>query len=57
MEIGLAYEFDVRSDDVPAGCYWRSYGQVYFNKITDPSQTNLGNEDYRGGLCMPSSKP
>ena len=58
-EIGLAYKFAVAFEVYPAGCFWHSAGGVYFNQITDPSQTDLTNDVWRensGGLCMTPSK-
>ena len=59
--IGFPYQHDVNENRFPAGCSWHFYSTskvgVYFNKITDPSQTHPENDKRRGGLCMTLSKP
>ena len=54
--IGLSYTFAVSFSSSPAGCYWLSDGDVYFNEIIDPSKTNPGSFGNKGGLCFTNSK-
>ena len=48
--------FDVNQRNRPAGCYWRSNGNGYFNHIFDPSSTNTNEFGNRGGVCSLAGK-
>ena len=59
--LGMRYVKAVKHEYNPAGCWWYSRLPfplaVYFNKITDPSQTRpekFGNNS--GGICRITSK-
>ena len=54
---GMRYGVAFKGEFYPAGCYWHSgYKEVYFNEITDPSQTIPEQFGPRGGICSITSK-
>ena len=63
--LGLTYEGNKRTSEVPAGCYWMNWcdspgyagchttsKQSYFNAIVEPSQTTPNIFGARGGVCV-----
>ena len=48
--------FDINNTDRPAGCYWKSNGNGYFNRIIDPSLTIPNSFGDRGGVCTAARK-
>ena len=47
---------DVNSNYLPAGCYWKSDNNGYFNNVVDPSLTNTKFFGERGGVCSTMGK-
>ena len=45
------HNLDVNDTKRPAGCYWKSDGNGFFNNVLDPSSTNTNGFGDRGGLC------
>ena len=55
--LGMRYGGAFKGEFYPAGCYWHSgHKEVYFNEITDPSQTIPEQFGPRGGICRIPSK-
>ena len=55
--LGMRHSVAFKGEFYPAGCYWHSgYNEVYFNEITDPSQTIPEQFGPRGGICSVTSK-
>ena len=55
--LGMRYGVAFKGEFYPAGCYWHSgYKEVYFNEITNPSQTTPEQFGRRGGICNITSK-
>ena len=42
---------NVNQIDRPAGCYWRSDGNGYFNHVFNPLSTDTNAFGNRGGVC------
>ena len=47
---------DVNKNNRPAGCYWKSDGNGFFNNVVDPSLTNTKFFGERGGVCSTMGK-
>ena len=41
----------VNKNNRPAGCYWKSDGNGFFNYVVDPSLTDPNSFGERGGVC------
>ena len=58
--LGMPYKRAVKHEFKPAGCFFRysspPFSAVYFNVITDPSQTIPEQFGARGGICRITSK-
>ena len=50
------HNLDVNDTARPAGCYWKSDGDGFFNNVLDPSSTNRKAFGDRGGLCNVNGK-
>ena len=54
LSLGLdPRNLEVNNNGRPAGCYWSSTGNGFFNKVVDPDLTNPNDFDNRGGVCSP----
>ena len=51
IKLQLSYEYEFRSENRPAGCYWGGPTKSYFNSIVNPLSTNNGSFSDRGGIC------
>ena len=56
QSLGLRLMYDVSRTDRPAGCYWKSDDNGFFNNIIDPSLTDPNSFGDRGGVCMTMRK-
>ena len=51
-----ALNLDVNSNNLPAGCYWKSDGNGFFNNVVNSSLTNTTFFGERGGVCSTMGK-